>query len=132
MPRPTQPQPLSLGAAIVPVAALIVLVALSYYLFGDAGAGGPNQVALVVATMIAVWIAWRRGHTLDSLREAAIGGVSSGLGAIFILFAVGALIGTWALSGTLVAMIYYGLQLLSPSSFYMSAAAICAVLSLAI
>ena len=62
--RPEQPQPLTLTEAIIPVASLIVLVGLSYFLFGDAGAVGPNQVALVVATMIAVFIGWRRGHAL--------------------------------------------------------------------
>lgn len=72
MNRPDSPQAPTLIEAIIPVVGLIVLVVLSYYLFGDAGAGGPNQVALVVATMIAVFIAWRRGHTLASLREAAI------------------------------------------------------------
>ena len=50
------PQPLTLFEAIIPLASLIVLVALSYYLFGDAGALGPNQVALVLATMIAVFV----------------------------------------------------------------------------
>src|SRR5215470_19461497 len=100
MATPDTPQPLMLFEAIVPVASLIVLVGLSFYLFGDAGALGPNQVALTVATMIAVFIGWRRGHSLDSLREAAIASVGSGVGAIFILLAVGALIGTWALSGT--------------------------------
>jgi len=50
------PQPLTLFEAIIPIASLIVLVALSYYLFGDAGALGPNQVALVLATMIAVFV----------------------------------------------------------------------------
>src|SRR5262245_5700176 len=82
------PQPLTLFEAIIPIASLIVLVALSYYLFGDAGALGPNQVALVLATRIAVFIAWRRGHTLDSLREAAIESVGSGIGAVFILLGV--------------------------------------------
>ena len=76
--------------------------------------------------MIAVFIGWRRGHTLDALREAAVASVGSGVGAIFILLAVGSLIGTWAMSGTLVAMVYYGLQLLSPNYFYMTAAIICA------
>ena len=130
--RPDRPQPVNLVEAIIPIAGLILLVALSYYLFGDAGAGGPNQVALVVATMIAVFIAWRRGHTLDALREAAVASVGSGIGAIFILLGVGALIGTWALSGTLVAMVYYGLHILSPNYFYMTAAAICAVISASI
>jgi NhaC family Na+:H+ antiporter len=129
MTRPDGPQPLTLVEAMVPVTGLIILVALSYYLFGDAAASGPSQIALVMATLIAVIVARRRGHSLESLRAAAIESVSSGMGAIFILFAVGALIGTWALSGTLLAMVYYGLQLLSPSYFYMSAALICAVIS---
>ena len=132
MKRPASPQPVTMIEAFIPVVSLIVLVALSYYLFGDAGAGGPNQVALVVAAMIAVFIGWRRGHSLASLGEAASASVSAGIGAIFILFAVGALVGTWALSGTIVAMVYYGLQLLSPNYFYVTAAAICAVVSLSI
>jgi len=130
--RNDQPQPLTLLEAIIPVTSLILLIALSYYLFGDAGATGPIQVALVAATMVAVTIAWRRGHTLDALREAAIASISSGMSAIFILFAVGALIGTWAMSGTLLAMIYYGLLLLSPNFFYMTAALICAGVSASI
>ena len=55
--------------------------------------------------------------------KAASDSVTTGIGAIFILLAVGALIGTWALSGTLVAMVYYGLQLLSPNYFYVTACA---------
>lgn len=132
MNRPDTPQPLSLAEAIIPVASLVLLVALSYFLFGDRGAGGPNQVALTVATTIAAFVAWRRGYPLDALREAAVASVGSGIGAIFILFAVGALIGTWALSGTLVAMVYYGLQLLSPNYFYLTTCAICAVVSFSI
>jgi NhaC family Na+:H+ antiporter len=126
---PKEPESLSLTEAIIPVASLIFLIGLSYYLFGDAGANGPNQVALVVSTMIATLVAWRRGHTLDALRAAAIASVSSAIGAIFILLAVGLLIGAWALSGTLVAMVYYGLLLLSPNYFYAAAAAVCAVIS---
>ena len=132
MTRSELPQPLTLTEAVVPVASLILLVALSYFLFGDAGAGGPNQVALVVATMIAVFVGWRRGHSLESLGEAAKNSVGTGITAIFILFAVGALIGTWAMSGTLVAMVYYGLQLLSPNYFYVTACAISAIVSISI
>ncbi|MCU0939544.1 MAG: Na+/H+ antiporter NhaC [Burkholderiaceae bacterium] len=132
MPRPETPQPLTLTEAMIPIASLILLVSLSFYLFGDAGALGPNQVALVVAALIAVFVGWRRGHSLESLREAAIASVGSGIGAIFILFAVGALIGTWAMSGTLVAMVYYGLKLLSPHFFYMTTAVICGVVAFSI
>jgi NhaC family Na+:H+ antiporter len=132
MKRPDSPQPLTLREAIAPVAALVLLVGLSYFLFGDAGAAGPNQVALVFATMIAVYSGWRRGHALEDLGKAAADSVATGIGAIFILFAVGALIGTWALSGTLVAMVYYGLQLLSPNYFYVTACAITALVAASI
>jgi NhaC family Na+:H+ antiporter len=132
MKHPSSPQPLSTVEAILPIAALIVLVASSYLLFGDAGAAGPNQVALVIASMVAVFLAWRRGYDIAALREAAIASCASGIGAIFILFAVGALIGTWAMSGTLLAMVYYGLQLLSPNYFYMATTLICAMISASI
>lgn len=121
-----------MAEAIVPVASLILLVALSYFLFGDAGAGGPNQVALVVATMIAVFIGWRRGHSASTLGQAASASVSTGIGAIFILLAVGALVGTWAMSGTIVAMVYYGLQLLNPNYFYVTAAGVCGLVAISI
>jgi len=129
MKRPDSPQPLTLTEAIIPVASLILLVGLSYLLFGDAGAVGPNQVALVVAAMIAVFIGWRRGHSIESLGQAARDSVATGIGAIFILLAVGGLIGTWALSGTLVAMVYYGLQLLNPDYFYVTACAVSAIVA---
>lgn len=132
MTEPSPPQDLSLFEALIPVVSLILLIGLAYYLFGDASASGPTQVALVVAAMIAVLIASRRGHTLEALHKAAVESVSAGIGAIFILFAVGALIGTWAMSGTLMAMVYYGMQLLSPTYFYMTAAVICAVISFCI
>ena len=47
MKRPSEPQPLSLLEATLPVASLILLVGLSYFLFGDRGAVGPNQTVQV-------------------------------------------------------------------------------------
>jgi NhaC family Na+:H+ antiporter len=118
--------------AAIPIVALVVLVGLSFYLFGDAGAKGPNQVALVMAGMVALVIGRRAGYTLEQLREAAIASVGTGVGAIFILFAVGALTGAWAMSGTLMAMVYYGLQFLSPNYFYMTTALICGIVAFSI
>ena len=75
-------RPLSLFEAIVPIASLVVFVGWSFFLFGDEGASGPNQVALVFATMIAVAVARRRGYSLQELGEAASASVASGIGAI--------------------------------------------------
>jgi NhaC family Na+:H+ antiporter len=129
---PTGPRPLSMTEAVIPIVALIVLVGLSFFLFGDAGAKGPNQVALVLAAMIALVIGRRAGYTNDQLRDAAIASVGTGISAIFILFAVGALTGAWAMSGTLMAMVYYGLQILSPNYFYMTTALICGLVAFSI
>ena len=125
-------RPLTLTEAAIPIVALVVLVGLSFFLFGDAGAKGPNQVALVLAAMIALVIGRRAGYTNDQLREAAIASVGTGISAIFILFAVGALTGAWAMSGTLMAMVYYGLQILSPNYFYMTTALICGLVAFSI
>ncbi len=125
-------RPLSLIEALIPIVFLIGMISLSFFLFGDAGALGPNQIALVVATMVAVMVGRRRGLTLEALGEAAVTSASSGIGAIFILFAVGSLIGTWAMSGTLIAMVYYGLLILSPNYFYLTAAILCAAVALSI
>lgn len=130
--RPNRPEPIGLMAALVPVAALVGLLGLSFFLFGEAAAGGANQVALVFCSIVAVYVGWRHGYSVAELRDAAVASVNTGLTAIFILLAVGALIGTWALSGTLVAMVYYGLKLLSPDYFYMTACLICAVIAVSI
>lgn len=129
---PRDPTRLSLAAALVPVTALVGLLGLSFFLFGDGAAAGPNQVALVFCAIVAIWVAQRHGHSMDELRDAAIASVTTGLPAIFILLAVGALIGAWALSGTLIAMVYYGLKLLSPDYFYVTACLICALVAVSI
>lgn len=124
-----QPKPPSFLDVFISVAVLIVLVVASFILFGDNAAFGPTQVALTLAATLAAGIAWKNGHVWSDIRAAVVEGIASALPAIFILFAVGALIGTWAMSGTLVAMVYYALGVLSPHFFYMSACLICALIA---
>ena len=119
----------SLLDACIPAVALIVFLATSYLLYGDKAAQGPNQIALLFCGLIACGIAVKNGVPWSALRQATADGIASALSAIFILLAVGALIGTWALSGTIATMVYYGLQVLSPHYFYASAALICAVVA---
>jgi NhaC family Na+:H+ antiporter len=99
--------PSSLGVSLAPILLLIGLLALSYILFGDSASLGPNQVALLLGALVAGGLAYARGLPWAGIRQAAIEGVGTGIGAIGILLAVGALIGTWALGGTIVAMVYY-------------------------
>jgi Na+:H+ antiporter, NhaC family len=125
-------KPPSLTDSLIAVGVLIALVAASFLLFGENAAYGPTQVALTLAATLTGAIAWKNGHGWDDLREDVVAGIASALPAIFILFAVGALIGTWAMSGTLVAMVYYALGMLSPSYFYLSACVVCALVACSI
>ena len=95
-PAATVRQP-SLVDAIIPSLALIGLLALSYWFYGDAASSGPNQVALLFCGLIAAGIAFKNGMDWDGLRKAVVDGIATGLPAILILLAVGALIGAWAL-----------------------------------
>jgi NhaC family Na+:H+ antiporter len=127
-PKPrAAPREPSLADALAPVVVLIGLLALTIALFGTAATDGPLQVALFLSATFAALIAYKNGHTAASIEEVAIGGVSSAMGAIFILLAVGALIGTWNLAGTIPTIVSYGLALLRPAIFFATIAVICAV-----
>lgn len=133
VPSTTAPKhPPSLLDALLPVGTLLLLLGLSYYLFRDNASYGPNQIALVFCGMMAAAVAFKNGMSWDGIRQAAVDGVASGLVAIMILLGVGALIGTWAMSGTISSMVYFGLKLLSPDFFYATTAIICAVVGFSI
>ena len=72
-------------------------------------------------------IAFKNGYTSAAVADAAIGGVTTAMSAIFILLAVGALIGTWNMAGTIPTVVDYGVRLLNPTIFFVTTAAICAV-----
>jgi NhaC family Na+:H+ antiporter len=124
---PRRPRPPSLLDAVLPVVVLIALISLTIALFGVSATDGPLQVALLLSAAFASLIAFKNGHTVESVAEAAVRGVSSAVGAIFILLAVGALIGTWNMAGTIPTVVDYGIRLLNPTVFFLATAAICAI-----
>nr|NIS43766.1 Na+/H+ antiporter NhaC [Desulfuromonadales bacterium] len=119
-------------SAIVTVALLIGLLGLAVFLFGDDATAGPNQFAIAVCAAFAGVLGRLHGVGWDTLSEAVKQGVAVAVPAIFILLAVGALIGTWAMSGTIVAMMYYGLEVLNLEFFYVSACVISAIVAVSI
>lgn len=122
----------SLLWSLVPVVTLMGLLALAYVLFGDEAAAGANQIALLFSALVAVFVGGLHGYNWKEMAEAARDSVMTGIGAVFILLAVGSLIGTWAMSGTLMAMVYWGLKILSPDFFYFTVVLISAALALSI
>ncbi len=128
MPTPKSP---SLLDALIPIAALVLMLAISVYLFGSDSSSGPNQIVLTMAAAIASIVAIRNGHKWVDLQRAIIAGISTAMIAILILLSVGALIGTWLMAGTVPSLIYYGMQMLSPQWFFAAACLICAIAALA-
>ena len=122
----------SLLDALIPLGTLIGLIALTIALFGTDATSGPLQVALLTSAVVAGLVAFKNGFSVSRIREAAVGGVSSGMSALFILLAVGALIGTWNMAGTIPTVVYYGLGVLSATWFYPTTAVVCGLVGLAI
>ncbi len=115
----------SLFDALFPLATLAVLIAGALALFGLDALDGPIQVALVLCCGVAALIAMKNGHPFGGVQEAGQGALASVTSAIFILLAVGALIGVWNLTGTIPTLVYYGIQMLSPGWYYAATALIC-------
>ncbi len=122
----------SLLDAIIPVVILIGLLAAGVWLFEDNSSYGPNQISLILAAGIVCIIGIKNGYRWKELEKAMVNGISLSMGAIFILLAVGSLIGTWLLSGTVPTLIYYGLKILSPDWFYAASCLMCAVVAMSI
>jgi Na+:H+ antiporter, NhaC family len=118
--------------ALVPLVTLVVLIGGSLALFGLDALDGPTQVGLMICCAVAALIALKNGHTWQEVQEAGQGAMTSITSAVFILLAVGALIGTWNLSGTIPTLVYYGIQVLVPSWYYVCTALICGAVAMAI
>ena len=110
----TTPRAPSLIHALIPIGALVMLLALSVYLFSDSSSSGPNQIVLTLGAAIAAIVGVRLGHKWIDLQKAIVAGISTAMIALLILLAVGGLIGTWLMAGTVPSLIYYGLEILSP------------------
>jgi NhaC family Na+:H+ antiporter len=121
----------SLLDALIPVIVLIGMLAGTVYVFG-LDSFGPNQVAMIMAAAVAAMIGIKNGHHWADIERGMIETISLSMQSILILLMVGSLIGSWILAGTVPSMIYYGVQLMSPDYFYLSACVVCALLGFSI
>ncbi|MBG16489.1 MAG: Na+/H+ antiporter NhaC [Crocinitomicaceae bacterium] len=120
----------SLLLALIPIITLIFLLGTNVWLFGDNTLSGSNQLTLLFSAAIAALIGYFIKVPWKDMLEGAVNSISSAMGALIILLLIGSLAGTWMLSGIVPAMIYYGLDILSPSIFLFACCIICAIVSL--
>ena len=117
--------------AILPILFLIILLAYNVFLYGDNSLAGANQLALLIAAATASIIGIKFGSKWEIILSGITKSISSTTESLIILLLIGALAGTWLLSGIVPAMICYGLQILSPTIFLFATAIITAIVSLA-
>ena len=117
--------------SFAPIAVLIILLFINVYVLGSSAIDGANQIALLLASAFAGIISFRLGNTWEHIEHSMVKSISSAMAAMLILLTIGALAGTWLMSGIVPAMIYYGLKILNPTFFLLAACVICCLVSLA-
>jgi len=122
---------LSVWEALIPVIALIAMLAYNVFVYGDSALGGTNQFILILGGAVAAIVGFRNKVSYKAMVEEVAQNLKSTTGAILILLMVGALAGTWLVSGIIPTMIYYGLEILNPTIFLAACVIICAVISVA-
>ncbi|WP_340065796.1 Na+/H+ antiporter NhaC [Ascidiimonas aurantiaca] len=122
---------LTIWEALIPVFALIAMLAYNVFVYGDSALDGSNQFILLMGAAVAAIVGFFNKVSYNQMLEEVSSNIKSTVGAILILLMVGALAGTWLVSGIIPAMIYYGLQILNPSVFLAASVIICAIISIA-
>ncbi|GLU44622.1 Na+/H+ antiporter NhaC [Allomuricauda sp. NBRC 101325] len=122
---------LSITEALIPVFALVAMLAYNVFVFGDDALSGSNQFILLMGGAVAAIVGFFNKVSYQQMIDEVAENVKSTTGALLILLMVGALSGTWLVSGIIPAMIYYGLQILNPTIFLAACVVICAIISVA-
>ena len=119
--------------ALIPVVILMAMLAYNiFFVNGQEWFGTyTNQIILLLGGLIAAIVGLYNKVTISRMLTEIWENLKSVFIPIMILFLVGALAGTWLVSGVIPAMVYYGLQVLSPSIFLPASIIICAVISIA-
>ena len=89
----------------------------------------PAEVLLLAAAAVAGIIAHRLGYTYKEIENGILLSMMKGMPAMLIVIVVGALIGSWIACGTIPMLIFYGLKLISPTFFLVTACVVCSVVS---
>lgn len=117
--------------SLIPIAILIVLMVLVIRYFGADALSGGSQIALLIASAVVVVISVIFYKTSwKELEESIMFNLKSISTSILILFMIGAIAGTWMISGVVPTLIYYGVQVITPKIFLFATCFICAVVSL--
>ncbi|MDR1199954.1 MAG: Na+/H+ antiporter NhaC [Prevotellaceae bacterium] len=120
----------SILLSLIPVVVLIVLLFIAIRTFGADALSGGNQIILLAASAVccAIAIFYCKTKWTD-IEKSIVDNISGITPAILILLIIGALSGTWMISGIVPTFIYYGIQIIHPSFYLVSSCVICCIIS---
>ena len=119
--------------SFLPFLVLILLITCCVAVFGNATLDGASQVSLLAASAVSVLVGYlQKRLSWEQLEREITNKIASCTPAIIILLLIGAIGGTWMVSGIVPTMIYYGMQILRPEIFLVSSSVLCALVSLMI
>ena len=122
---------LSIGVALLPIIFLVLLLSINVFIYGDDSLNGTNQFILILSGLFGASIGFIYKVSYKKILTSISNSVKSVTGALLILLFVGALAGTWMISGIIPAMVYYGLKILDPNIFLPACIVICSIISVA-
>lgn len=114
--------------AIIPIAVMMVLM---LYGFVGGSAYVDAHMPLMISVVVACIIGCICGHSFSDMLAGMLDRLNATMEAILILCTVGILVASFIMSGTIPALIYYGLDLLTPKLFLPVGCIMCAVVGLA-
>jgi NhaC family Na+:H+ antiporter len=124
-------QSISLTLALTPLLLLVILLGINVFYFGDASLGGSNQFILLIGGFLAALVGFYQKVSYEDMMDAVSNNLKSTSGSLLILLMVGALSGSWLISGIIPSMIFYGIKILNPTVFLAASVVICALISVA-
>ena len=124
-------QSISLTLALTPLLLLIILLGINVFYFGDASLDGSNQFILLIGGFLAALVGFYQKVSYEDMMDAVSNNLKSTSGSLLILLMVGALSGSWLISGIIPSMIFYGIKILNPTVFLAASVVICALISVA-
>ena len=119
--------------SIIPVIVLVGMLALNINVFGSDAILGASQVALLFSAGLGVWLSmWLFKTPWSEFEKAIKGNIGDVTTAIVILLLIGAISGSWTSSGIVPTFICYGIKIISPKFFLLTACSLCALVSVMI
>ncbi len=122
--KPAAESAVSLLNALVPIVALIVIMIFGLVIFPNLTKEGhqfPLEIIFLFATIVGTVNLYYLGYRWTEIQEAMVKKLHQALPAIMILFAIGLVVGSWVLSGTIPFLIYHGINLINPDYIYVVA-----------